>query len=159
MHLNNSILTHFLSFVCVFESKVPRHAFLGAAKKHNFWSRWRLVNNKNNNRNNNNNFILFTEIQKLNSLPCKYWKASRGGARQVHQQHNYLVKTKAFNLVTESYSRDRGKQNGAIVTIFSLITIVVFKSRKEVVIKAFLNSRMFSSGVFIVSLALIRSCV
>ena len=64
MHLNNSILTHFLSFVCVFESKVPRHAFLGAAKKHNFWSCWRLVNN-------NNNFILFTKLQKLNSLPCK----------------------------------------------------------------------------------------
>ena len=63
-------------------------------------------------------------------------------------------------LVTESYGRDRGKQNGAIVTIFNLITIfVVFKSRKEVVIKAFLNSRMFLSGVFIVSLALIRSCV
>ena len=63
-------------------------------------------------------------------------------------------------LVTESYGRDRGKQNGAIVTIFNLITIfVVFKSRKEVVIKAFLNSRMFSSGVFIFSLALIRSCV
>ena len=63
-------------------------------------------------------------------------------------------------LVNESYGRDRGKQNGAIVTIFNLITIfVVFKSRKEVVIKAFLNSRMFSSGVFIVSLALIRSCV
>ena len=36
---------------------------------------------------------------------------------------------------------------------------MVFKSRKEVVIKAFLNSRMFSSGVFIFSLALIRSCV
>ena len=33
MHLNNSILTHFLSFVCVFESKVPRHAFLEATKK------------------------------------------------------------------------------------------------------------------------------
>ena len=33
MNFNNSILTHFLSFVCVFESKVPRHAFLGAAKK------------------------------------------------------------------------------------------------------------------------------
>ena len=63
-------------------------------------------------------------------------------------------------LVTESYGRDRGKQNGAIVTIFNLITIfVVFKSRKEVVIKAFLNSRMFSSGVFIFSLALIRSWV
>ena len=62
-------------------------------------------------------------------------------------------------LVTESYGRDRGKQ-GAIVTIFNLITIfVVFKSRKEVVIKAFLNSRMFSSGVFIFSLALIRSWV
>ena len=39
-----------------------------------------------------------------------------------------------FNLGTESYSRDRGKQNGDIVTIFSLITIIlVFKSRKEVV--------------------------
>ena len=63
-------------------------------------------------------------------------------------------------LVTESYGRDRGKQNGAIVTIFNLITIfVVFKSRKEVVIKAFLNSRMFSSGVFIFSRAMIRSCV
>ena len=75
-------------------------------------------------------------------------------------KYNYLVKTKAFNLVTESYSRDRGKQNGAIVTIFSLITIfLVFKSRKEVVIKAFVNSRMFSSGVFIFLLALIRSCV
>ena len=37
------------------------------------------------------------------------------------------------HLVTESYSRNRGKQNGAIVTIFSLITIIlVFKSRKEV---------------------------
>ena len=35
--------------------------------------------------------------------------------------------------VTESYNRDRGKQNGAIVTIFSLITIIlVYKSRKDV---------------------------
>ena len=63
-------------------------------------------------------------------------------------------------LVTESYSRDRGKPNGAIVTIFKLITIfLVLKSRKEDVIKAFLNSRMFLSGVFIVSLASIRACV
>ena len=47
----------------------------------------------------------------------------------------------------DGHSRDRGKQNGAIVTIFGLITIIlVFKSRKEVVIKAFLNSRMFSSS-------------
>ena len=38
-----------------------------------------------------------------------------------------------FNLDTESYSRDRGKQNGDIVTVFSLITIIlVSKSRKEV---------------------------
>ena len=36
-------------------------------------------------------------------------------------------------LVTESYSRDRGKQNGPIVTLFSfIIIIVVFKSRKDV---------------------------
>ena len=36
-------------------------------------------------------------------------------------------------LVTESYSRNRGKQNGAIVIIFSFITIIlVFKSRKQV---------------------------
>ena len=63
-------------------------------------------------------------------------------------------------LATELYSRDRGKQNGDIVTIFSLITIIlVFKSRKEVVVKAFLNPMMFSSGVFIFSLALIRACV
>ena len=60
--------------MCVFESKVPRLAFLGAAKKMNFWSCRRLVNNNNNNNNNNsnNNFILFTKIQKLNSLPRKY---------------------------------------------------------------------------------------
>ena len=71
MNFNNSKLTHFLSFVCVFESKVPRHACLEATKKK--------------------------------------------------------------NKVTESYNRNRGKQNGAIVTIFSLITIIlVFKSRKKV---------------------------
>ena len=58
--------------MCVFESKVPRRAFLGAAKKMNFWSYRRLVNNNNNNNNSNNNFILFTKIQKLNSLPRKY---------------------------------------------------------------------------------------
>ena len=33
MNFNNSKLTHFLSFVCIFESKVPRHAFLGATEK------------------------------------------------------------------------------------------------------------------------------
>ena len=33
MNFNNSKLAHFLSFLCVFESKVPRHAFLGATKK------------------------------------------------------------------------------------------------------------------------------
>ena len=33
MNFNNSKLTHFLSFVCVVESKVPRHAFLGATEK------------------------------------------------------------------------------------------------------------------------------
>ena len=33
MNFNNWKLTHFLSFVCVFESKVPRHAFLEATKK------------------------------------------------------------------------------------------------------------------------------
>ena len=33
MNFNRSQLTHFLSFVCVFESKVPRHAFLEATKK------------------------------------------------------------------------------------------------------------------------------
>ena len=76
MNFNNSKLTHFLSFVCVFESKVPRHEFLEARKKKKF--------------------------------SCR-------------------------DLVTESYSRNRGKQNGAIVAIFSLITIIlVFKSRKEV---------------------------
>ena len=62
------------------------------------------------------------------------------------------------HLVTESYSRNRGKQNGAIVTIFSLITIIlVFKSRKKVL--KVVISRMFLSGVFIVSLALVRACV
>ena len=79
MNFNNSKLAHFLSFVCVFESKVPRHAFLEATKKKK------------------NEFFL-----------CRH-------------------------LVTESYSRNRGKQNGAIVTIFSLITIIlVSKSRKDV---------------------------
>ena len=34
--------------------------------------------------------------------------------------------------VTESYNRDGGKQNGAMVTIFSLTIILVYKSRKEV---------------------------
>ena len=33
MNFNNSKLTHFLSFVCVFESKVLRHAFLEATEK------------------------------------------------------------------------------------------------------------------------------
>ena len=33
MNFNNSKVTHFLSFVCAFESKVPRHAFLGATEK------------------------------------------------------------------------------------------------------------------------------
>ena len=33
MNFTNSKLTHFLSFVCVFESKVPRHAFLVATEK------------------------------------------------------------------------------------------------------------------------------
>ena len=77
MNFKNSKLTHFLSFVCVFESKVPRHPFLEATKKKKmkFCSRRRLV--------------------------------------------------------TESYSRDRGKQNSAIVTIFSLITIIlIYKSKK-----------------------------
>ena len=41
-----------------------------------------------------------------------------------------------------------------MITIF-----LVSKSRKEVAIKAFVNSRMFSSGVFIFLLALIRSYV
>ena len=78
MNFNNSKLTHFLSFVCVFESKVPRHAFLEATKK-----------------------------KKMKFCSCRH-------------------------LVTESYSRNRGKQNGAIVTIFSLITIIlVSKSRKS----------------------------
>ena len=91
MNFNNSKLTHFLSFVCVFESKVPRHACLEATKKK--------------------------------------------------------------NKVTESYNRNRGKQNGAIVTIFSLITIIlVSKSRKSLgfyvweSFKAFVISRMFSSS-------------
>ena len=62
--------------------------------------------------------------------------------------------------VTESYNRDRGKQNGAIVTIFSLITIIlVYKSRKEV-LKLLLSwgcfLRVFSSSR---CMALIRSCV
>ena len=35
MNFNNSKLTHFLSFVCVFESKVLRHAFLEATEKKN----------------------------------------------------------------------------------------------------------------------------
>ena len=78
MNFNNPKLSHFLSFVCVFESKVPRHAFLEATKKKIKFCSWR-------------------------------------------------------RLVTESYGRDRGKQNGAIVTIFNLITIfLVFKPRKEV---------------------------
>ena len=78
MNFNNSKLTHFLSFVCVFESKVPRHAFLEATKK-----------------------------KKRSFAKCRH-------------------------LVTESYSLNRGKQNGAIVTIFSLITIIlVSKSRKS----------------------------
>ena len=33
MNFKNSKLTHFLSFVCVVESKVPRHAFLEATKE------------------------------------------------------------------------------------------------------------------------------
>ena len=33
MNFNNSQLTHFLSFVCVFESEVTRGAFLEATKK------------------------------------------------------------------------------------------------------------------------------
>ena len=88
MNFNNSKLAHFLSFVCVFESKVPRHAFLEATKK------------------------------KMKFCSCRH-------------------------LVTESYSRYRGKQNGAIVTIFSLITIIlVFKSWKEVL------KPMLSRGCF-----------
>ena len=66
MNFNNSKVTHFLSFVCVFESKVPRHALRSREKRMKFCSSRRLV--------------------------------------------------------TESYSRDRGKQNGAIVTIFNLIS-------------------------------------
>ena len=62
MNFNNSKLTHFLSFVCVFESKVLRHAFLEATKK-----------------------------KKMKFCLCKK------------------------RLVTESYGRDRGKQNGPIV--------------------------------------------
>ena len=47
----------------------------------------------------------------------------------------------------DGHSRDRGKQNGDIVTIFSLITInFVFKSRKEVV--KLLLSRGFFHRVF-----------
>ena len=80
MNFNNSKLTHFLSFVCVFESKVPRHAFLEATKKK----------------------------KKMKFCSCR-------------------------RAVTKSYNRDRGKQNGAIVTIFSLITIIlVYESRKDV---------------------------
>ena len=50
----------------------------------------------------------------------------------------------------DGHSRDRGKQNGDIVTIFSLITIIlVFKSKKEVV-KLLLSRgcfhRVFSSS-------------
>ena len=52
--------------------------------------------------------------------------------------------------VTESYNRDRGKQNGAIVTIFSLITIIlVYKSRKDVLnllLSRGCFSRVFSSS-------------
>ena len=33
MNFNNSKLTHFLSFVCVVESKVPCHALLEATKE------------------------------------------------------------------------------------------------------------------------------
>ena len=105
MNFNNSQMTHFLSFVCVFKSKVPRHAFLGATKKKkDFCSGWRLV--------------------------------------------------------TESYSRDRGKQNGAILTIFSLIINYHLGLQVwERSFKPFVISRMFSAGVFIVALALIRACV
>ena len=78
--------------------------------------------------------------------------------RRLLKIKHYLVKTKPFHFVTESYSRDRGKQNGDIVTIFSLITIIlVFKSRKKVL--KVVISRMFLSVVFIVSLALVRACV
>ena len=66
MNFDNSQLTHFLSFVCVFESKVPRHAFLEA-----------------------------TDKKKMKFCSCR-------------------------RLVTESYSRDRRKQNGAIVTILQV---------------------------------------
>ena len=66
MNFNRSQLTHFLSFVCVFESKVPRHAFLKA-----------------------------TDKKKMKFCSCR-------------------------RLVTESYSHDRGKQNGAIVTILQV---------------------------------------
>ena len=38
MNINNSKLTHFLSFVCVVESKVPRRAFLEATKEKKKWS-------------------------------------------------------------------------------------------------------------------------
>ena len=82
MNFDNSQLTHFLSFVCVFESNVPRHAFLEATQK--------------------------KKKKKMKFCSCR-------------------------RAVTESYNRDRGKQNGAIVTIFSLITIIlVYKSRKDV---------------------------
>ena len=76
MNFNNSKLTHFLSFVCVVESKVPRHAFLEATKEKK---------------------MKFCSLRRLE---------------------------------TELHGRDR-KQNGAIVTIFSLITIIlVYKSTK-----------------------------
>ena len=66
--------------------------------------------------------------------------------RRLLEIKHYLVKTKPFHFVTESYS-----------TIFSLIAIIlVFKSRKKVL--KVVMSRMFLSGVFIVSLALVRAC-
>ena len=68
MNFNRLQLTHFLSFVCVFESKVPRHAFLEATDTH---------------------------THKMKFCSCR-------------------------RLVTESYSHDRGKQNGAIVTILQV---------------------------------------
>ena len=90
-NFNNSQLTHFLSFVCVFESKVSRHALLEATKK---------------------------KKKKMKFCSCR-------------------------RAVTESYNRDRGKQNGAIVTIFSLITIIlVYRSRKDVL------NLLFSRGCF-----------
>ena len=67
MNFNRSQLTYFLSFVCDFESKVPRHAFLEVTDKK----------------------------KKMKFCSCG-------------------------RLVTESYSHDRGKQNGAIVTILQV---------------------------------------